>query len=146
YGLRYCDSPAVPRLAEDPEIPADLIGGDSLFRAGLVTRPWSLFIADSVAAVRLTLPRQQSPGGALSVTLNPDGAAAAWTGAGPGTLFINGRAADLRKRAAGASLSMRFRVDAPPTRAVKLQILCRTDCAPEIDITRPIDGAPLGAW
>jgi beta-glucosidase len=146
YGLRYGDLTAVPRLPEDPKIPADLIGGDTLFRAGRVTRPWSLFVADSVAAVRLTLPRQQSPGGAVSLTVNQDGATATWTGAGSGTLFINGRTADLRKRAAGGSLSMRYRVDAKPTRAVKLQILCGKDCAPEIDITRRIDRAPLGAW
>ena len=84
------------RLSEDPKLsPAQREAG-TLFHAGHVTAPWSIYVRDAVGQVRLTMQSQPSPGGAVTARLESAAARAVWCGHGPAELRIGGRATDLR--------------------------------------------------
>jgi len=147
YGLTYQDDARLPGLSEDAHLPMEFAGHNTFFRAGHVTAPWSIYLDDTVAAVRLTSARQSSPDGALDVALNRAGVTATWQGLGAGTLRFSGRAIDLRRRAAeGGVLSLHLRVDRRPSSPVKLQIQCGTGCIAAVDVTRAMASFPLGSW
>lgn len=125
YGLSLAASTAVPALPEDPQVSPDHAVGTSLFSAGHVTAPRSIYVTDRSAEVRLTMQSQPSPTGAVSAQLAKGAVLARWSGAGWGEFRIGGRAADLGPLAAqGMALRLHLRVDVPPTRAVKLAMLC----------------------
>jgi beta-glucosidase len=147
FGLTYRDDTTLPVLSEEPHIPSELAGHDTLFFAGHVTTPWSIYVEDSVAAVRLTTAGQASPDGAVGVALNEAGLSATWAGVGTGTLRFSGRSMDLRPRAAaGGVLSIHYRVDRRPSAAVKLVMSCGEKCVAAVDVTHRIASAPLGSW
>jgi beta-glucosidase len=152
FGLDYQGIADSPRLAEDPRIPAArLAGGGSLFHAGHVTAPWSLFVADGGAEVHFTTARQESPSGAVVAMADPAGVSAVWAGE-TGMIRISGRASDLRRQAGlGTTLDVRYRVDRAPARSVKIGMrcaepLCGTRGGAMLDVTRLFANSRQGTW
>ena len=75
FGLSLTQPSQLRRLSEDPRIPLQLLTRDTLFHAGHVTAPWSIYLNDATAGVRLTTATQSSPGAALTVQLEGPGGA-----------------------------------------------------------------------
>ncbi|MGA2189948.1 MAG: glycoside hydrolase family 3 N-terminal domain-containing protein [Steroidobacteraceae bacterium] len=146
FGLNYGDHTTLSALPEEPQIPADFAGRGTLFFAGHVTAPWSIYLDDPVAAVRITTPHQSSPDGAVEVALGSAGLSATWHGAGTGTLRFTGPAIPMRRAATGRVLSMRYRVDRRPSAPVTLAIGCGRGCNASMDVTRRLVSAPRGRW
>jgi beta-glucosidase len=144
WGLDYEHNPPSSALREDPAIPPYWrapVG--SLFYAGHVIAPWSVFVADGTDEVHLTTMRQASPHGVVTVELTGDGAKATWTGAAAGALRFSGRAVDMRSAAQkGVSLELRYRVDEPPGQSVKLGLSVH----PMLDLTQSFNDAKPGEW
>jgi len=145
FGLTYASDGTLPALSENPQIPPALQGRDTLFHAGHVTRPWSIYVEDAVATVRLSAAEQASPTAAVRVALQADGFTASWYGRG--TVRISGRGIDLRSRAAaGEALSVRYRVMQKPSAPVAATAGCRPRCLAAIDLTRPMASSHAGQW
>ena len=152
-GLGYGSRSTVPQLAEDPRIPAEWqspVG--SLFHAGHVIAPWTVFVADAGSQVHVTTARQASPHGAVAVVLDANGVAATWSASQGGSLSISGRALDLSAAAArGGALELRYRVDRAPEKNVLLGMRC-TDApcgsaaGTSLDLTQTFKSASLGEW
>src|ERR1700733_4571821 len=66
FGLSATQQANRQRLSEDPKVPPALSARDTLFHAGHVTAPWSVYVSDPTASVRLTTTAQPSPAGARS--------------------------------------------------------------------------------
>jgi beta-glucosidase len=152
YGLTYRDTSAAVMLSEDPRVPPQwLARPGSLFAAGHVTAPWSLFVADGGAQVHVTSPHQSSPHGIVSADIVPEGTQVTWVGTQDGLLEISGRAQDLRRAAAsGGRLNLRYRVDAPFDQEVRLALFCtEARCASAhdvaLDLTPALRSVPPGA-
>jgi beta-glucosidase len=129
-------------LSEDPRIAPDRGGADSLFQAGHATAPWSLFVADKLAQVRVTGARQSSPSGAVRVALLDSQFTVAWSGSGRGDFWIGGRPIDLRAAARrGDVVQARFRLAQPPAGTVRAGVRC----APTSQAAETGCGAPGGA-
>lgn len=143
FGLTYKEATALPTLSEDPRIPAEFDGRDTLFFAGHVSAPWSIYLDDPAGAVRLTTPNQASPAGAVSVALGEAAVSANWQGLASATLRFSGRPVDVR---ADGALSIRYRVDRPPSKAVNLTIDCGRGCSAVLDITHRIASDPRARW
>jgi beta-glucosidase len=137
WGLDYGSKADSPTLPEDPRIPAQWAApAGSLYHAGHVTAPWSVFVADDGAEVHLTTTRQESPRGSVVATTGSDGSTAVWNGTQSGLYKISGRAGDLRPQAEqGAALELRYRIDQAPERSVAVGLRC----------TDPLCGLPGGA-
>jgi beta-glucosidase len=160
YGLSYADAspaastpPATAALSEDAHVPPHwLAPRGSLFHAQHVTAPWSLFVADGDAEVHVTNDRQDSPHGAVNVTMGMDGAETRWTGKMPGMLRVSGRASDMRPRIRdGSELSLRYRVDRAPDQPVSLGMrctvaLCDSTSGAMLDVTSIFRDAAVGKW
>jgi beta-glucosidase len=153
WGLSYGSAGDSARLSEDPRIPPHWAAGPgSLFHEGHVTAPWSVFVADGNSEVHLTTSTQQSPEGAVAVTLQSGGAKVSWSGARSGTFRISGRASDLRERAAqGTSLDILYRVDRAAEGAVTLGLQCaESSCGTRsgamLDVTRALKDSRTGEW
>jgi beta-glucosidase len=146
WGLDYAHPAASVPLSEDAAIPQYWRApAGSLFHAGHVTAPWSIFVADGSDEVHLTNTRQSAPNGAITVELKDAESAveATWTGTGVGALRLSGRAADYRAAAAhGASIELRYRVDSTPGQSVKLG----ASSHPTLDLTRTFKNAKIGEW
>ncbi len=155
-GLGYSDTSSQPRLSEDPHIPPHWRAPlGSLFHQGHPTAPWSLFIADGGEQVHLTTPRQQSPHGAVSVSVDETGAAAVWSGGQTGMISISGRADDVRNLAGqGGTIEVRYRVEHTPQQTVRIGMLCAPPVGPRcgvpdgafLDYTKAFKAAPPGIW
>jgi beta-glucosidase len=152
FGLDYKGTVNTPQLAEDARIPATWAAArGQLFHAGHVIAPWSLFVADDSAEVHLTTTRQESPGGAVVATADPDGVSAVWTGES-GTIRISGRASDMRRQVGlGTTLDIRYRVDRAPEGRVKVGMrctepLCGTGGGAMLDVTRAFTNSQRGTW
>jgi hypothetical protein len=90
-----------------------------------VIAPWSAFLADELASVRLTGSQQASPRGALTAALDGTRLTVRWAGSGPGLFWIGGRPVDLRAAAAaGEVLQARLRLDAPPAARLYAGLHC----------------------
>ncbi len=127
YGLTYAQSSKVAPLPEEPSIAPERGDTDSLFQAAHPTAPWSVFVADKLAQVRVTGERQESPGGAVGVELRGPQLHLRWNGGGPGDVWIGGRPMDLRPAAArGDVVQIRLRVEEEPTRPVYVGLRCAT--------------------
>jgi len=157
FGLSVTQPSQLARLAEDPRLPPVLRAKDTLFHAGHVTAPWSIYLADPTASVRLTTSAQPSPDGALSVQLDPPLLQVAWSGSSQGLLSIGGRAADYRALARdGAALRLRYRVSAPPQQPVRVGMICEApyrthpppaDAAVSPDVAQSLEAAaPPRNW
>jgi beta-glucosidase len=153
-GLSLGSRSTVSALAEDPQIPAEWQSpAGSLFHAGHVVAPWTLFVADAGSQVHVTTARQASPHGALTVVLGADGIGATWSESQGGLLTISGRAVDLRAAASrGGALELRYRVDRAPDKIVHLGMLCADDLCgsstarPSLDLTQTFKSAAHGEW
>jgi beta-glucosidase len=153
YGLSYGSGVDALRLSEDPRIPPHWAGAPGgLFHEGHVTAPWSVFVADGSSEVHLTTSTQESPEGAVAVTLERGEVKVRWSGARSGTFRISGRASDLRRRAAqGAALDILYRVDRAPERAVTMGLQCAesscgTQAGAMLDVTRALKDPRAGEW
>ena len=125
YGLSYAKPSELARLGEEPALTPAQRKADTLFDAGHVTAPWSIFLADELTAVRLTTRQQMSPGGALIAQFEEEGLNLQWNAGHRGSLQVFGRAEDLRAGAvAGLSLVLRYRLQQPPSDSVRLGVLC----------------------
>jgi beta-glucosidase len=149
FGLTYADHTGLPHLSEDPQIPADRRVADTIFHAGHVIAPWSIYVADDLADVRLTTAWQRSPQGALDVALvagHPGLARLSWTGSGTGTFKILSRISDMRPAAArGDAVSFRYRIDRAPSASVNVEVGCITKCG-AVDIAKRLEVAAAGRW
>jgi len=153
WGLDYRSTVNSPILSEDPKIPARWAASPgSLFHAGHVTAPWSIFVADDLAEVHLTTTRQESPRGAVVAETDPDGIRATWAGTQSGMLRVSGRASDLRSQARqGAALDVRYRVDRTPERGVAVGLrcsepLCGAMDGAMLDVTKIMKNSTVGEW
>lgn len=152
-GLDYAHPSNFTRLPEDPHVPAQWHSpAGSLFHAGHVIAPWSLFVADALMQVHVTTSRQTSPHGAVAVVYEPDGAAIRWSGRERGDVLVTGRASDLNRLAGGGgAIEVRYRVDRAPERSVELAVRCtESPCGSaagaSLDVTRTFKAAPIGMW
>ena len=132
YGLSYARSGAAKALPEMPSAAPRARGGHSLlFGGGRVTAPWSVYVQDANAEVRLTTPAQTSPGGAIEVRLDANELRTQWSDAA--VLRIAGRPFDLRKAAAdGEALVIRLRVEGRPADVVMAGIRCSKPFGAEV--------------
>lgn len=158
YGLSYGQADPMSRLAEDPQIPPDRGDADSLFQSAHATAPWSLFVADQLAQVRVTGAQQVSPDGAVRVVLRDSQLTLAWSGEGSGEFWIGGRPIDLRAAAhRGDVVRARFRIAQPPAGTVHVGVRCSATSQAEetgcgvaggamLDATQAFSSAPRGEW
>jgi hypothetical protein len=156
--LGYTQAGPVARLSEDPQIPPGRGDTDSLFQSGHATAPWSVFLADSLAQVRVTSAEQASPTGAVHVALSESQLMAAWSSRGQADFWIGGRPTDLRAAAArGDVVQARFRIEQPPTGTVRVGVRCsptsqaaETGCGMAggamLDATPALRSAGRGGW
>lgn len=127
YGLSYAHGGEVASLSEDPHLAPDRGDAASLFQSGHVTAPWSVFIADELATVRMTGAAQPSPRGIVTATIDGAHLKLRWDGTGRGDFWIGGRPVDLRAAAAaGNMIEARLRVDEVPTGRVEAGVRCST--------------------
>ena len=70
----------------------------SLFHAGHVTAPWSVFVADEGVKC-ISPPRVKTAGGVVAAVAASDGSTAVWNGTQSGLYKISGRAGDPRPQA-----------------------------------------------
>jgi len=153
FGLSVTQRTQLRRLAEDPQLPPALRARDTLFHAGHVTAPWSIYLSDPTAAVRLTTATAPSPGGAVTAQLDAAVARVTWSGRSPGVFSIGGRAADFGALAREhAAIVLRYRVESHPQQPVRLGMICEAPYAthpPPDSAAAPIDwarcGTPSGA-
>jgi beta-glucosidase len=153
WGLDYGSKVDSTLLPEDPRIPPQWAAPPgSLFHAGHVTAPWSVFVADAGVEVHLTTARQESPGGGVAAVAASDGSAAVWNGTQSSLYKISGRAGDLRPQAEqGVALELRYRVDRAPERNVAVGLrctdpLCGIPGGAMLDVTREFKNSPPGDW
>ena len=126
-------------LPEDPGMQAHS-PDDSLFAAGHVTAPWSVYVEDPTATVRLTMQEQPSPRLTLTARLDEGNLKATWSGNAIGELRIGGRASEFTSRAEDEALVLSFRVLERPTQSVTLGIRCEAPYGtrPPLDVTAPV--------
>jgi beta-glucosidase len=153
YGLTYRDRQSVAVLSEESGAPPGGLRNIGVyFGQGRAKAPWSLVLADKAGDMRVTASRQVSPAGiiemrSIDVTAQEDGKTVTWSGAGPGTLAVNGRPVDLSRQSnGGMALTMRYRLDEPPTAPVRLVMSCGTDCSAAIDVSALLRAARAGIW
>jgi beta-glucosidase len=153
WGLDYRSTVNAVQLSEDPRIPPHWVASrGSLFHAGHVVAPWSIFVADDSAEVHLTTARQASPRGTVVVASEPDGSTVVWVGTQSGMFTISGRAGDMRPQAAqGLAIDVRYRVDRVPTQRVKIGLrctepLCGMQGGAMLDVTQVFRNAQPGNW
>lgn len=162
YGLTYASHAQIGPLSQTRRPAPGVHGPNVLYAAGRVTAPWSIYLNDQIASVRMTLPTQISPAGDLRVRLDRHGAHAIWTGGGWGALRIGGRAVDLTGwTERGTVLEIRYRIERRPSAAVEFGPVCERPYAtaaqggrgrhcgaarpPMLDVTRAFDAMRIGA-
>jgi beta-glucosidase len=158
YGLSYAHAEPVSSLSENPQIPPGRGDAGSLFQSAHATAPWSLFVDDKLAQVRVTSARQASPDGAVRVALEDSQLAVMWSGTGRGDFWIGGRPIDLRAAARrGDVVQARFRIEQPPAGTVRVGVRCsptsqaaETGCGSVggamLDATQALTSARGGEW
>lgn len=168
FGLSAQQRQAWSPLPEVSGLKAPKRGERSLFADGHVTAPWSIYVEDRAAEVRLTLDSQPSADRAVTVALADGTLNASWTGKERAEMRIGGRAAGYRALAdAGAEVVARYRVNAKPSAPVVVGIrceapygtrtpddpaarvewrLCGTPAGAVLDLTDTFRHAPTGAW
>jgi beta-glucosidase len=148
FGLTLTEVQDLADLPEDPQIAPAYSDRESLFNAGHVTAPWSIYVSDASAEVRLTLPSQVSPAAAITAQLSGQSVQATWSGQGLGIFRIGGRATSLTR----ATLKLHYRVEQSPQKPVILSIRCepaeRCGMAPNagLDLTATFRSARAGSW
>jgi beta-glucosidase len=133
FGLSLASSQQLAQLPEDPQVPVFYRDEDTLFHAGHVTAPWSIYVSDPLAEVRVTMQSQSSPGTAVTAQLTSQGVQATWSGRGKGEFRIGGRPVSLQTLSAGGpALRLHYRIDqAPkPQQPVILSMRCEAPAGP----------------
>ncbi|MBS0418120.1 MAG: exo 1,3/1,4-beta-D-glucan glucohydrolase [Proteobacteria bacterium] len=153
FGLTLAQSPELGELPENPEVAAAFADRDSLFSAGHVTAPWSIYVSDPSAEVRLTMQSQVSPAGAVTARLADQSVQAVWSGQGPGIFRIGGRATNLVQAVADNQvLKLHYRVEQSPRQAVILSLRCEPAercglaTGSGLDLTAAFRGTANGDW
>ena len=169
FGLSLHDDRKLARLPENARVPPGRGPVGSLYSFGHVTAPWSIFVADPVAEVRLTMDRQPSPTDAVTALVAAPGVRGVWSGRAMGEFRIGGRADDDSAFATdGTEVVARVRVDVAPTAPVRAGIRCDppygTPSPPEgaappvewklcgtregalLDVTATLAAARVGTW
>ncbi|WP_249138199.1 glycoside hydrolase family 3 protein [Phenylobacterium montanum] len=147
YGLDYESHHAMAHLSEDAKVPPERRARDTFFHAGHVTAPWSIYVADPDAEVRLTMIDQPSPDGDLDTRHDGSAIRAAWSGGKPAVWRIGGggRTVDLAEAAkVGQGLQLSFRVVGAPTGPVTLGQACGAGCAGSVDLTKALSAKTAG--
>ncbi len=153
FGLTLARRQELGELPEKTMLAPAFAARDSLFSAGHVTAPWSIYVSDPSAEVRLTMQSQVSPAGAVTAQLTGQSVEAVWSGKGPGTFRIGGRATNLVQAAAGSqALKLHYRVEQSPLEPVILSLRCepaeRCGMAADsgLDLTEVFRSAGTGDW
>jgi len=123
YGLTFAHPQEVSRLPENTGFARSLPDRGALFQLGHVVAPWSIYVEDATAQVRLTMQAQESPQGAVSAQLVPAGIRVSWSDRGAAEFRIGGRTVHYR---AGQNLAIvaRYRVEEAPTQPVGIGVRC----------------------
>ncbi len=146
YGLATAQPAHLAYLSEDPNIPPGLEPRESFFAEGHVVAPWSIYVNDPVAELRMTLPAASSPGGGVDTALIPDGVALHWSGHALAAWRIGGRPENLADPGPQQpAISLRYRVDRPPTAPMQMGLLCGPQCGAWIDVSRAMAAEPPAA-
>ena len=153
YGLTLAGSKDLVDMPEDPQVTPAFSDQDSLFNAGHVTAPWSIYVSDPSAEVRLTMQSQVSPAGAVTAQLSGQSVLATWSGQGLGIFRIGGRATSLTQALSdNQALEIHYRVEQAPQKPVTLGIRCepaeRCGMAPNagLNLTDTFRSAGTGTW
>jgi beta-glucosidase len=153
FGLTLTQSQQLGPLPEEPHIPAPERDRDPLFHAGHVTAPWSIYVSDASAEVRLTMQSQPSPAGAVTAQLSAHGVQAIWSGKAQGEFRIGGRAVSLALAGSDhQALQLHFRVEEKPQQPVIFSMRCETAArcgmaADEgLDLSQSFRAAGSGSW
>jgi beta-glucosidase len=153
FGLTLAKSQQLGALAEDPHIPTPPRDRDTLFHAGHVTAPWSIYVSDASAEVRLTMQSQPSPAGAVTAELTSHGVQAAWSGKAPGEFRIGGRAVSLLSAGLDRpALQIHYRVEVKPQQPVIFSLRCETDprcglaAGRGLNLSQSFQAAVPGTW
>ncbi len=144
YGLRYGDRRSVSILSEDLKVDITAaLNVDRYFEAGRTRQPWAMTVTDSGGARPVESAPMASPSGqvttrSVDVTAQEDGKALVWNG--PGTVSIDGPAADLTRQFTGAFvLRVDWRIDAKGATPVTISFGDRM-----LDVSAAVTAAPLG--
>jgi beta-glucosidase len=148
FGLSMASSQQLGQLSEDPKTPAAARNEDTLFHAGHVTAPWSIYVSDAVAEVRLTMQSQTTPSTAVTAQLDSNTVQVRWAGQGKGEFRIGGRAVSLPATAEEA-LRLHYRVEQKPRQPVILSMRCErcgTADRHGIDLTESFRSVAKDSW
>ncbi|MDB5972476.1 MAG: 1,4-beta-D-glucan glucohydrolase [Hydrocarboniphaga sp.] len=153
YGLSYRDHGSLRRLSEDPGVAAPTAANLGIyFRKGRTLAPWALYARDSQGAAALDAATLASPGRVLQVravdgAAQEDARSISWSGGGDASIYVQGKAVDLRRQANGDMvLSLRYRVDRAPSAPVRLRLSCGEGCGASLDAGSLFGDAAGGAW
>ncbi len=153
FGLSVKDRAELAALGEESGVPKSALANSGLyFRQGRAVSPWSLQAKDAAGAVRVTTTRQASPGGvvdvrSVDVQAQEDAKSVTWSGAGKGSILVEGRPVDLRRQSNGDMVvSLRYRLDERPTAPVLLAVGCGEGCGGSVDISGLLAPAKPGEW
>jgi beta-glucosidase len=153
FGLTLARSRQLGALPEDPHIPTPHLDRDTLFHADHVTAPWSIYVSDASAEVRLTMQSQASPAGAVTARVSSQGVQAVWSGKAPGEFRIGGRAVSLVTAGPGRqALQLHYRVEEKPRQPVIFSLRCDTNArcgipsGKGLDLSESFRAAGSGAW
>jgi beta-glucosidase len=153
FGLTYKQNVAWAHLSEEPGVSQVVrLDRHAFFRRGRAAGSWSLYAADAHGAERVTATRQTSPARIVDVhsvdaQTQEDAKQVAWSGEGEGSIWIEGRAFDLRLPAnSGAAVTLRYRLDEAPTDRVKWTVSCGKSCGASVDVTDALHSARAGEW
>ncbi len=132
YGLGYALTHELPALPEDPGSRAPARNLERYFAGGRVQAPWRFVTSGAVSQTTVDAGAQEN------------GRRLQWTG--EGRFAVEGDAVDLSRQATGdMAILMRYRVDVPPTRPVRMIISCGEGCFGAVDVTAMFNATP-GQW
>ena len=135
YGLTYAHGQRLATLSEDPGATPAGPNVDRYFAAGHALAPWTMTATGAVTLKPIDAGAQENA------------RLAHWTGAAGGDLAFDGPTSDLSRQTTGAlSLSMRYRLDSPPSAPVMLAMRCGADCGGAVDISSRLSPSTGGEW
>ena len=137
YGLRYGQPGELASLSEDRPAGSGLPEG-VLFGRGAVPQGWSLGFGPGEGGTMRSIDRRAQE----------DARSFRWSGRAPATLAITANPPlDLSRETTGQlSLTVEYRLDAPPTAAVTLDVGCGAGCGASVPIAGLLRAAPIGEW
>lgn len=153
YGLSYAAHRELGPLSEVSGVAGSGGGaGDQFFHAGRTPEPWTLKLSDAKGATTAGTGAAASPGAVLSIRPVDAGAqesakAVTWSGAGEGTLSINGPETDLVRQTNGdMALMLRYRLDQAASAPVRLELGCAGRACASLPLDARLAASPQGEW